>query len=69
MLRDVGCLLIALIYASLLASLPMEGLMDRDNYLNAASVSQHNLSFYFGRGILDLLANEPVWHCINYRKV
>lgn len=60
MLREIGCLLIALFYASLLASLPMEGLMDRDNYLNAARVSPLTLAHYFDQGILVGLTNEPV---------
>lgn len=65
MLRKIGCLLIALIYASLLASVPMEGLMDRDNYLNAARVSPLILAHYFDQGILVGLTNEPVWLGIN----
>lgn len=65
MLREIGCLLIALFYASLLASLPMEGLMDRDNYLNAARVSPLTLAHYFDQGILVGLTNEPVWLGIN----
>lgn len=65
MLRKIGCVLIAFVYAALLASVPMEGMMDRDNYLDMARVSPLILVRYFGRGILDVLTNEPVWLGIN----
>ncbi|WP_083981783.1 EpsG family protein [Arsukibacterium ikkense] len=56
---------IAFLYAALLASFPMEGVMDRDNYLEMARVSPLILARHLGQGIHSLLANEPVWLAIN----
>ena len=58
-------LLVAFVYASLLCSFPMDGLADRDNYLEMARVSPLIIARHFGQGVQALLANEPVWLAIN----
>ncbi len=59
------CLLVALAYASALCLFPMEGLADRDNYLEMARVSPLILARHLGQGVHSLFANEPVWLAIN----
>mgnify|MGYP005845915467 CR=1 FL=1 len=64
-LQKLACLLVALIYATLLCSFPMEGVIDRANYLEMARVSPLILARYLGQGVHSLFANEPVWLAIN----
>jgi hypothetical protein len=59
------CFVVALIYAALLTAFPMEGVIDRDNYLEMARVSPLIIARYLGQGIHSLLANEPVWLAVN----
>jgi hypothetical protein len=56
---------ISLVYASLLASFPMEGVVDRANYLDMAVVSPLILVRYVGQGIVTVFTNEPVWLLTN----
>jgi hypothetical protein len=56
---------VAILYASLLAAFPMEGVVDRDNYLEMARVSPLIMARYLGQGLHSLIANEPVWLAIN----
>lgn len=64
-LHKMFFLLVAFVYASLLCSFPMDGLADRDNYLEMARVSPLIIARHFGQGLQALLANEPVWLAIN----
>ncbi|MCB5212572.1 EpsG family protein [Rheinheimera aquimaris] len=64
-MRKLVTLFISLIYAALLASAPMEGVMDRDNYLEMARVSPLIIARHAGQGVSSLIANEPVWLAIN----
>lgn len=64
-MRKLVTLFISLIYAALLASAPMEGVMDRDNYLEMARVSPLIIARYIGQGAQSVIANEPVWLAIN----
>jgi hypothetical protein len=59
------CFVVAILYASLLAAFPMEGVVDRDNYLEMARVSPLIMARHLGQGIHSLIANEPVWLAIN----
>lgn len=59
------CFFIAVLYASLLAAFPMEGVIDRDNYLDMARVSPLIIARYLGQGLHALVANEPVWLAVN----
>lgn len=58
-------LFFALVYASVLASFPLEVFKDRQNYLNYATYSDLILLGMFQRGWLSMLANEPVWLLTN----
>lgn len=58
-------MLVALAYASALCLFPMEGLADRDNYLEMARISPLILARHLGQGVHSLFANEPVWLAIN----
>ena len=64
-LQKMFFLLVALVYASLLCSFPMDGLADRDNYLDMARVSPLIIARHAGSGLQSLIANEPVWLAIN----
>lgn len=64
-MKKLLAIFISTIYAALLASAPMEGVMDRDNYLDMARVSPLILARYAGQGIHSIFANEPVWLAIN----
>ncbi|MCD1599828.1 EpsG family protein [Rheinheimera aquimaris] len=64
-MKKLVTLFISLIYAALLASAPMEGVMDRDNYLEMARVSPLIIARHAGNGMQSVLANEPVWLAIN----
>lgn len=54
-----------LIYAAVLASLPLEGFVDRDSYLEYINSSLVIIVGNFSRGWVYLLSNEPVWLLIN----
>lgn len=56
---------VALLYATMLCFFPMEGVMDRANYLEMAQVSPLIMARHFGQGILSLFTNEPVWLAVN----
>ncbi len=58
-------LLIALVYGSALAALPLEVFKDRANYLIYADQSLLILLGHWSQGVLAGLANEPVWLLIN----
>lgn len=59
------CLFLAFVFAAILASLPVDMFIDRDNYIlyaiDAVNVFKSNLS----QGWLRSLTNEPVWLGIN----
>lgn len=59
------CVVIALIYATLLAAIPMAGVIDRDNYLDMARVSPILIARNISNGILAVFTNEPVWLGLN----
>ena len=58
-------LLVAYIYASTLAALPIDVFNDRDNYLTYAQYSDVIFIRYEAEGLLSILANEPVWLFLN----
>lgn len=59
-------LVVVLLYASLLASIPSERLYDRENYLNYADGSVYIFATnYLRSGILGALFNEPLWLLLN----
>ena len=58
-------LLIALIYGSILTSLPLEVFKDRANYLIYADRSFYILLSRFTSDVLSGLTNEPVWLLFN----
>lgn len=58
-------LLGALFYATYLAMLPIDGYVDRDNYLQYVQNSEFLLSSNFGESYLYLFSNEPLWLLIN----
>lgn len=60
-----GIFLLAAIYAAVLASTPMEGIADRANYLEMASVSPVIFLRFFAEGYLAVFTNEPLWLAIN----
>lgn len=64
-MKKLVTLFISLIYAALLASAPMEGVIDRENYLEMGRVSPLILARYVGQGVQSVIANEPVWLVIN----
>lgn len=59
------CLIVASLYAALLCLFPMEGVLDRVNYLEMARVSPLIIARFLGQGLHSLFANEPVWLGIN----
>lgn len=58
-------LLFALIYGTVLASLPLEAFLDRANYLTYAAESHVILARNWERGFLAVLSNEPLWLVTN----
>lgn len=60
-----GCLILALIFAFALASLPVDAFVDRDNYLRYASSAAEIFARGFGEGPAYIVTNEPVWLLIN----
>jgi hypothetical protein len=57
--------LFALIFGILLSHVPTEQFKDFNNYLVYAELSLPRLLDLLGRGMLPVLANEPVWLLIN----
>lgn len=55
----------ALLYAMYLAMLPIDGFIDRDNYLQYVQNSGFLLSSNLGESYLYLFSNEPLWLLIN----
>lgn len=64
-MKKLVTLFISLIYAVLLASAPMEGVMDRNNYLEMARTSPLIIARHLSGGVQALIANEPLWLAIN----
>lgn len=58
-------LILTLVYASVLTSLPQLEFLDRDNYLTYARYSDEILTRYVERGPMSVLFNEPLWLLIN----
>lgn len=58
-------LLLALVFATLLSSLPVGQFVDRDNYLMYAGNSIAILLLNASQGIGSVLTNEPLWLLIN----
>lgn len=59
---------IALFYSmGLIYFIPIDSVMDRDNYLNMAEFgwSQTTLIYYFTEGVFNFVTNEPLWLIIN----
>lgn len=61
----VSIFILALIFASVLASLPVDAFVDRDNYLlyvsNAAEIFTRGLD----QGVAHFFTNEPLWLLVN----
>lgn len=57
--------LVAICYGLMLASLPINAFVDRDNYLTYASASLEIALYYLDQGIWSALFNEPVWLVVN----
>ena len=55
----------ALLYATLLARLPLEAFLDRANYLVYAAYSDVIIARFLSLGALTVLANEPLWLFLN----
>lgn len=64
-LRLLLPLVFALLYATILASLPLDVFKDRENYLNYAVRSDLILAGYAAVGWKTVLANEPAWLLFN----
>lgn len=62
---ELLALLLALGYGVVLSQTPTEQFKDFSNYLVYAEHSWHRLLSLFDRGVLETLANEPVWLLIN----
>lgn len=58
-------IVVSFVYAMLFVSFPMDGVVDRDNYLNMAAASPLILAGFVGQGLLPSLTNEPVWLLTN----
>lgn len=55
----------ALIYALVLANLPLMVFMDRANYLNYSTYAGEIFGRYYERGVIALFVNEPLWLLVN----
>ncbi len=64
--REAGVLAFAAAYAGVLASLPVDAFVDRDNYLIYAQEARALLEGRFETGWLATLANEPLWLLLNF---
>ncbi|WP_082460444.1 EpsG family protein [Pseudomonas mediterranea] len=61
----LSCFILALIFAYVLAFLPVDAFVDRDNYLRYASSSAEIFERGLNEGWLYLFINEPVWLLVN----
>ena len=59
------CLMLAFLYAGILASFPVDIFLDRDNYLTFAEFSIVVAARHAASGLLTALMNEPVWLGLN----
>lgn len=57
--------LLAIGYGAALSQIPAENFKDFSNYLIYAEYSWSRLLWFLDRGVLETLANEPVWLMIN----
>lgn len=57
--------IVAIAYAGVLASLPLESFKDRGSYLDYAANSWSLLNHYWCQNPLVALSNEPIWLLIN----
>ena len=57
--------LISLVYATVLASLPILSFQDRENYLKYAEYSQEIIERFSQIGPIALISNEPIWLLVN----
>jgi hypothetical protein len=58
-------LLAALTYGVILAFMPGEGILDRENYLTYLHTSQIVMLDWTNLDVMKILANEPIWILIN----
>ena len=58
-------LVLAYVFASNLAALPIDAFNDRDNYLTYAKYSDIIFLRYEAEGLLAIFANEPLWLFLN----
>jgi hypothetical protein len=58
-------MIFSIAYAFVLASLPIDGFVDRDNYFNYITDASLLLESKLESGIATLLQNEPVWLLVN----
>lgn len=58
-------LLFSILYAYILANLPIDKFDDRGNYLNYLASAAELMQTYSEKGILGVLANEPLWLILN----
>lgn len=56
---------LAVLYAGLLASTPIEGIADRQNYVEIAGASPVIFLRFVANGYLAIFTNEPVWLGLN----
>lgn len=59
------CFCLAAIYALSLAALPVDGFVDRNNYLVYAAHSADIIDRYTSAGFLSVVFNEPLWLLLN----
>jgi hypothetical protein len=63
--RIVAVIILALVYATILANLPLLEFKDREYYLQYATSSNVILERYQSRGLSSIIFNEPIWLLIN----
>lgn len=64
-LYTVASFLLALIFASVLASLPVDAFVDRDNYLLYVTNSAELITRGLNEGLAHFFTNEPLWLFVN----
>lgn len=62
---NILILLLVFLYGLLMASFPMEGVVDRGSYLDYADYSIVVAGKYLNQGVLSFFTNEPLWLGIN----
>lgn len=65
LLHQLQALGFALLYATVLTSLPLLEFLDRDNYLTYARYSDEIMARYSALNLVAVLFNEPLWLLIN----